>query len=219
MQKSSRFTISEERANSLSHGFGAVFGITALVLMIIFASLKGDSWHLVSMTIYGTTMVMVFISSTLVHSVKSEKLKDFFQNFDLIAIYLLIAGTYTPLALVSLKNDWGWLLFGLEWGLALTGILVKSFIPNKYEKGVNYFTIFSYIIMGWMLLFFLLPVFRQVPFHAIVLIFIGGGLYTIGTIFYKMEKLKYHHLIWHVLVLAGSVLHFIAIFRYLIPWD
>lgn len=219
MDSSPQYTRREEKANYLSHGFGAIFGIAALVLMIIFTSRKGNSWHIVSMTIYGTTMVLVFISSTLVHSVKPGKFKEFFNILDQIAIYLLIAGTYTPLALVSLKNDWGWLLFGLEWGLALIGILAKSLLAHRYEKSVNYFTLFSYVLMGWMLLFFLLPIFRQVPLHAIILIFIGGGLYTFGTIFYKMEKLKYHHLIWHVFVLGGSAVHFIAIFRYLIPWD
>ena len=110
-------------------------------------------------------------------------------------------------------------MFGLEWGLAFTGIIAKSFLPNKFEKGVNYFTMISFILMGWMLLFFILPLFREMPMPAIILIFIGGGLYTLGTIFFKMEKMKYHHLVWHIFVLSASVIHFIAIFRYIIPWD
>jgi hypothetical protein len=108
-------------------------------------------------------------------------------------------------------------MFGLEWGLALTGIIIKSFLPNKFEKGVNIFFIVSYIIMGWMLLFFIIPIFKEFPVPAIILIFTGGLLYTFGTFFFKMEKIPYHHLFWHLFVLGGSMLHFIAIFRFLIP--
>jgi hemolysin III len=219
MTKTSRFTKSEEMANSISHGFGALFGLAALVLMIIFASIKGNAWHIVSFSIYGATLFILFLSSTLNHSLKAGKAKDFFHNFDQIAIYLLIAGTYTPLALVALKNNWGWVMFGLEWGLALTGIIIKSFLPNKFEKGVNIFFIVSYIIMGWMLLFFIIPIFKEFPVPAIILIFTGGLLYTFGTFFFKMEKIPYHHLFWHLFVLGGSMLHFIAIFRFLIPWE
>ncbi len=219
MYESSRFTRGEEIANSVSHGLGAVFGLTALVLMLVFASLKGTTYHVVSMAIYGSTLFILFISSTLNHSLKPGKGKDFFHNFDQIAIYLLIAGTYTPLALVGIKNDWGWTMFGIQWGLAFAGIVAKTLIPNKFEKGVNYFTMISFILMGWMLLFFLLPIFRQIPKPAILLIFIGGGFYTLGTIFFKLEKMKYSHLIWHIFVLGGSVMHFIAIFRYFLPWE
>lgn len=218
MHSSSRFTRKEELANSISHGLGAIFGLVALVLMIVFASIKGNAWHVVSLTIYGSTLFILFLSSTLNHSLKPGKAKDFFHNFDQIAIYLLIAGTYTPLALVELKMNWGWVMFGIEWGLALAGIVSKIFLPNKFEKGVNIFTIISFIVMGWLLLFFLIPIFNEIPLQAIILIFIGGGLYTLGTLFFKLEKMKYHHLIWHIFVLGGSVLHFIAIFRFLIPW-
>ncbi len=218
MYPGSRFTRGEEIANAISHGLGALFGLTALVLMIIFTVLKGNAWHIVSFTIYGSTLFILFLSSTLNHSLRPGKAKDFFHNFDQVAIYLLISGTYTPLALVELKNDWGWTMFGIEWGLALAGIIIKMLVPNKFEKGVNYFTMISFIVMGWLLLFFLLPFFRQVPMPAIILIFLGGGLYSLGTIFFKMDKMPYHHLVWHIFVLGGSVLHFIAIFRYLIPW-
>lgn len=219
MHSTNRFTRKEELANTISHGFGAIFGLTALVLMIIFAAFKGDAWHIVSLSIYGSTLFILFLSSTLNHALKPGKAKDFFHNFDQIAIYLVIAGTYTPLALVGIKENWGWVLFGIEWGLAFAGVIVKSILPNKFEKGVNIFTMISFIAMGWMLLFFLIPFFKEIPLPAVILILIGGGLYTVGTLFFKMEKMKYHHLIWHIFVLGGSILHFIAIFRYLIPWD
>lgn len=219
MYESARFSRGEEIANSVSHAVGALFGLTALILMIVFASLKGNSVHVVSMSIYGSTLFLLFLSSTINHSLRPGKQKDLFNTIDQVAIYLLIAGTYTPLALVEMKQDWGWVMFGIEWGLALAGVIAKSLVSNKFEKGVNYFTIISFIIMGWLLLFFILPVFRSIPMPAIVLIFIGGGLYTLGTIFFKLTRFKYHHLVWHIFVLGGSVLHFIAIFRYLIPWE
>ena len=218
MSKVHRFSRGEELANTISHAFGAVFGLTALVLMAVFASLKGDAWHIVSLSIYGFTLFLLFLSSTINHGLPHGRLKDFFHNFDQVAIYLLIAGTYTPVALVPMKFDWGWVMFGLQWGLALCGIVFKTLVPNKYERGVNYFTMFSFIVMGWMLLFFLIPLFRTVPKPAVILIFIGGGLYSLGTVFYRLRSVTYHHLVWHLFVLAGSILHFIAIFGYLIPW-
>lgn len=218
MSKVHRFSRGEELANTISHAFGAVFGLTALVLMAVFASLKGDAWHIVSLSIYGFTLFLLFLSSTINHGLPHGRLKDFFHNFDQVAIYLLIAGTYTPVALVPMKFDWGWVMFGLQWGLALCGIVFKTLVPNKYERGVNYFTMFSFIVMGWMLLFFLIPLFRTVPKPAVILIFIGGGLYSLGTVFYRLRSVPYHHLVWHLFVLAGSILHFIAIFGYLIPW-
>lgn len=218
MSKVHRFSRGEELANTISHAFGAVFGLTALVLMAVFASLKGDAWHIVSLSIYGFTLFLLFLSSTINHGLPHGRLKDFFHNFDQVAIYLLIAGTYTPVALVPMKFDWGWVMFGLQWGLALCGIVFKTLVPNKYERGVNYFTMFSFIVMGWMLLFFLIPLFRTVPKPALILILIGGGLYSLGTVFYRLRSVPYHHLVWHLFVLAGSILHFIAIFGYLIPW-
>jgi hemolysin III len=218
MNKIHRFSRGEELANTLSHAVGAVFGLTALVLMAVFASLKGDAWHVVSLSIYGSTLFLLFLSSTINHGLPHGRLKDFFHNFDQVAIYLLIAGTYTPIALVPMKYDWGWVMFGLQWFLALCGIVFKTLVPNKYERGVNYFTMFSFILMGWMLLFFLLPLFRTLPLPAMVLILAGGLSYSLGTIFYRMRSVPYHHLVWHIFVLAGSVAHFIAIFGYLIPW-
>jgi len=219
MTKNKRFTKKEETAHSISHGAGAVFAIVALVLMAVFSTKYGTVWHVVSYVIYGSFLVLLYVSSTLNHSLPlGSKAKDFFHNFDQIAIFLFIAATYTPIALVVLRNDWGWVMFGIEWGLALTGIIFKVFLPNKFEKGVNIFYVISYIIMGWLLLFFLIPLYRNMHPMGIGFIFIGGGCYTLGVLFFKLDKIKYSHLIWHLLVIAGSVSHWIAIFKYTLNW-
>jgi len=215
MTANNRFTKGEEIANSISHGLGAAFAIVALVLMAVFSSRYGTSWHIVSFVIYGSFLVLLYLSSTLNHSLPfGTKAKDFFHNFDQIAIYLFIAATYTPIALVVIRNDWGWVMFGIEWGLALTGVILKVFIPNKFEKGVALFYIIAYVIMGWLLLMFLIPLYKHMHPMGMVFLFIGGGSYTLGVLFYKMNKIKYNHLIWHLLVIAGSVCHWVAIFRY-----
>lgn len=213
-----RFNKSEEIANAVSHGTGAVWALVALVLMAVASARYGSAWHVVSFCIYGATLVLLYLSSTFNHSLPfGSKAKDFFHNFDQIAIFLLIAGTYTPISLAVLRDDWGWLMFGIEWGLALTGIIVKIVIPNKFEKGVNTFYVISYILMGWLLLFFLFPLFRQMHPTGIWLIFTGGFCYSVGVIFFKMEKMPYNHLIWHLLVIAGSVFHWLAIYLYALP--
>lgn len=215
MTANKRFTKGEEIANSISHGLGAVFAIVALVLMAVFSSRYGTTWHIVSFVIYGSFLVLLYLSSTLNHSLPfGTKAKDFFHNFDQIAIYLFIAATYTPIALVVIRNDWGWVMFGIEWGLALTGVILKVFIPNKFENGVALFYVIAYVIMGWLFLMFLIPLYKHMHPMGIGFILIGGGCYTLGVLFYKMNKIKYHHLIWHLMVIAGSVCHWVAIFGY-----
>lgn len=215
MTANKRFTKGEELANSISHGLGAVFAIVALVLMAVFSSRYGTTWHIVSFVIYGSFLVLLYLSSTLNHSLPfGTKAKDFFHNFDQIAIYLFIAATYTPIALVVIRNDWGWVMFGIEWGLALTGVILKVFIPNKFENGVALFYVIAYVIMGWLFLMFLIPLYKHMHPMGIGFIFIGGGCYTLGVLFYKTNKIKYNHLIWHLMVIAGSVCHWVAIFRY-----
>ncbi len=218
MGANQRFTKNEELANTLSHGLAALFALTGLVVLIVYANRFGTARHIVSFAVFGITMTVLYLSSTLNHGLSPGKAKDFFHNFDQVAIFLLIAGTYTPLALVGLKGDWGWTMFGLQWGFAITGIIVKLFLPNKFEKGVNIFFILSYIIMGWMLVLFIMPIYRNFPSTCITLIFIGGVFYTLGTIFFKLEKLPFAHLVWHLFVIAGSVFHWIAIIGFLLPY-
>lgn len=211
-----RFTSSEELANAISHGIGFIFAIAATAVMVYFSSINGDSWMIMSTSVFGATLILLYFSSTMNHSLTHGKAKDFFHNFDQIAIYLLIAGTYTPLALSVIRHDGGWLMFGIEWGLAILGILAKIFLPNKFEKGVNIYIITSYVIMGWLLLLFIIPLSENLPFASIALILAGGFFYSFGIIFFKMEKLKYSHLIWHLMVIAGSLCHWLAILFFML---
>lgn len=217
--QSNRFSFGEELANAISHGIGAAFSIAGLVLLVVFASKYGEARHVVSFTIFGASMVLLYLSSTFNHAFPPGKIKNFFHNFDQVAIFLLIAGTYTPIALVVLKGDWGWTVFGLQWGFALVGILAKILVPNKFEKGVNLLFIVSYALMGWMMLIFLLPILRNFPIMGFVFILIGGACYTLGIAFFKWEKLPYSHLIWHLFVIAGSVCHWVAIISYVLPLE
>ncbi|NOR74135.1 MAG: hemolysin III family protein [Draconibacterium sp.] len=211
-----RFSKTEEFANAISHGIGLILAIVATALLVYLSVLKGDIWLVVSTAIFGSTLILLYFSSTMNHSLAEGKWKDFFHNFDQIAIYLLIAGTYTPMALSVIRHDWGWVMFGIEWGLAVSGILVKVFIPNKFEKGVNIFIIASYVIMGWSLLFFLTPLINNFSTVSLILLFAGGFFYTFGIIFFKMEKLKFSHLIWHLMVIGGSVCHWVTIFLFVL---
>ncbi|MDC7124001.1 MAG: hemolysin III family protein [Spirochaetales bacterium] len=213
--KNIRFTRGEEIANAVSHGAGAVFAVVALVLLVVSSIKHGTVWHTVTYSIYGATLLILYLSSTFNHSLPlGTAAKDFFHNFDQIAIFLLIAGTYTPLSIAGngIRHDWGWVIFGIEWGAALAGIIIKIFIPNKFEKGVNTAYIIMYAIMGWLLLFFIVPIFKHINLFPIIMILVGGACYTLGVIFFKLEgKLKYCHLGWHLMVLAGSICHWVAI--------
>ena len=208
-----RFSKGEEISNAISHGLGMIFAIVATVLMIIVSSKEGSTLAIIAAVVFGFSMINLYFSSTMNHSLKNgTKAKDFFHNYDQVAIYLLIAGTYTPIALIGIQGIWGWVMFGLQWGLAAAGLMVKLCLPNKFEKGVNIFTVISFILMGWMLLFFLVPIFETISAGGIWLILIGGAFYTFGVCFFQLEgKLPYTHLIWHLMVLAGTVCHWCAI--------
>lgn len=211
------FQQSEETANAVSHLAGAALAAAGLVLMIIFSALRGNAWHIATTSVYGATLVLLYFSSGMAHALKEGKPKQLFFVFDKISIFLLIAGTYTPLSLIILKGALGWVIFGIEWGLAITGI-VLTFTPlGNSDKRVNYLFVGLYAAMGWMLVIAIVPIFRSMPLAGALLI-IGGALaYTTGILFYAKAKFLYHHLVWHLLVIAGSILHFIVIFNYVIP--
>ncbi|WP_106766105.1 PAQR family membrane homeostasis protein TrhA [Paenibacillus faecalis] len=203
----------EEIANAITHGIGAVLSIAALVLLIVFSSLEGTVWHVVSFTIYGTTMVLLYLNSTLVHSFKEGKAKDVFEFLDHSSIYLFIAGTYTPFLLVAIRGPLGWSLFGVIWGIALLGCIFKVFFVKRF---LFMSTVF-YIAMGWLIVIAWNPLTAVVAPQGINLLVGGGLLYTIGTIFYVWRGFPFHHAIWHLFVLAGSVLHFFAVLFYILP--
>jgi len=206
------FTKREEIAHSITHGIGAILSIAGLVLLIVFSSLSGNPWKIVSVTIFGITMLLMYLSSTIVHSLPVGKWKDIFQIFDHSSIYLFIAGTYTPFLLVHLRSGIGWTLFGVIWGIAIIGIIFKVFFVKRF---LILSTIF-YILMGWLIVLVWEPLNQTVHNNGIMLLVIGGILYTIGTIFFIWRKIPYHHVIWHLFVLAGSICHFFAIFYYVI---
>lgn len=212
-----RFTRQEETANWLSHFTGAILASAGLTLMIVASALKGNAWHVVSTAIFGSTMVMLYFSSAVAHGLPAGRLKQIFFVVDQAAIFLLIAGTYTPLALVALHGTIGWVLFGLQWGMAISGIILKMVKPNRVESGARLIDIIIYVTMGWMLIIAIIPLIKSLPLMGLLWILIGGACYTFGIIFYRKAKFKYAHLVWHLMVLAGSISHFFAIFFYVIP--
>ncbi|UOR12995.1 PAQR family membrane homeostasis protein TrhA [Halobacillus amylolyticus] len=206
------FSKREEIANAVTHGIGAILSVAMLVLLIVFASLGGNAWEIVSVTIYGVTMLTLYVSSTLVHSFPPGKFKDLFEIFDHSAIYLFIAGTYTPLLLVPLRGTLGWTLFGIVWGTAILGIIFKIFFVKRF---VVLSTVF-YVLMGWLIVLAWEPLTMEMQTAGILFLVFGGILYSVGAIFYVWRGFTYHHMVWHLLVLSGSILHFFTVFFYII---
>ncbi|MBY9081849.1 hemolysin III family protein [Paenibacillus sp. HN-1] len=203
----------EEVVNAVTHGIGAVLSVAALVLLIVFSSMRGTAWHVVSFSIYGTSMLLLYLNSTIVHSLKEGKVKDLFEFFDHSSIYLFIAGSYTPFLLVAIRGTLGWSLFGIIWGIAFFGVLFKAFFTKRF---LFMSTIF-YIAMGWLIVIAWGPLTAAVAQDGMSLLMAGGVLYTLGTIFYVWRAFPYHHAVWHVFVLLGSVTHFFAVLLYLLP--
>ena len=203
----------EEKFNIISHAVGLVLSIAALVLLVVFSSIYGSAWHIVSFSIYGASLIVLYSASTFYHYVQSPKLRHRLNIFDHSAIYVLIAGTYTPFTLVVLKGWVGWTIFGVSWGLALAGIILKLFFTGKYDK----ISTFAYVLMGWVVIFAIKPLVNNLPFEGLMLLLAGGVSYTVGAILYSIKNLKYNHAIFHIFVLLGSFAHFIAVFFYVLP--
>jgi hemolysin III len=200
--------------NSLTHGFGWALSIAALVVMVVFAALHGGARHVVGTAIFGSTMVLLYAMSTLYHAFRGPRVKKVFRILDHSAIYLLIAGTYTPFCLTVLRGAWGWSLFGIIWGLALLGIVFKSVFGPRYEI----LSVTIYLAMGWLALVAILPLWRALPPWGMAWLFGGGACYSLGTFFYARERLPFNHAIWHLFVLAGSGCHVVAVMAFVIPW-
>lgn len=202
-----------ERFNSISHLVGAVLALPAIIILVILASKQGDPWKMVSFSIYGLTLFLLYTVSTLYHSLHGRA-KEVFQKLDHIAIYLLIAGTYTPFTLVTLRGSWGWTLFGIIWGLAIFGIALDSL--NRNSNGPRILQMAIYLLMGWSILIAMYPLVKNLPTGGLVWLVIGGLFYTNGIVFYLLdEKLQHAHGIWHLFVLAGSASHYFSIVFYL----
>lgn len=208
-----RYSFGEEVANSVTHGAGLLLSIAGLVLMTVFAVKYGDAWHVVAVSIFGATLIFLYLASTLYHAVPSIRVKNVLQILDHSAIFLLIAGTYTPFTLVSLRGPWGWSLFGVVWTAAVFGFIMQ-FTPLRNVKVLS---LALYVGMGWVVVFAIRPMLSAVPSTALLLLFLGGLAYTVGIAFYLWRSLHYSHAVWHVFVLAGSLLHFFAIFFYVVP--
>ena len=200
-------TIKEEFANTLTHLIGILLSIVAISLLVVFSVLKGTALHVVSCCIFGGTMLLLYTSSTLYHAIQSKELKPLLRSIDHISIYFLISGTYTPLLLLGLGGTLGWVYFGIVWTITLLGLVFKIFFIGRFEK----LSLILYLGMGWLALLLIKPLVVNLSTEIICLIAAGGVAYTIGTVFYANKKMLYAHAIWHVFVLAGTVLHFIAI--------
>lgn len=207
------YTKREEVANAVTHGIGTGLSIAALVLLIVFASTKGTAWHVVSFTIYGVAMLLLYTASTLVHSFPAGKAKRLFEKLDHSFIYVFIAGTYTPILFHIVQGKLGWVLFGIVWGAALIGVIFKSFFASKFL----FTSTIVYIAMGWIIVFAWKPLTTHLAPGGVQLLITGGLLYTFGTIFYMWRSFPYHHAVWHLFVLGGSIVHFFAILLYILP--
>ena len=208
-----KYTLAEELTNSISHGIGACLSVAALVLCIVQAATKGTAAGVVGASIYGSTLIILYCMSTLDHAITNEKARCVFRVLDHTSIYLLIAGTYTPVTLVTLKGALGWVLFGIVWGVAALGITLNSISIEKFKK----FSMISYIIMGWCIVIGAKDIIEKMPKGGLVFMLLGGIMYTVGIIFFALKKYKFMHSVWHFFVLAGSILQFFAIYFYVLP--
>lgn len=207
------YTLGEEVASSVIHGVGIVLGIAGLGVLTAFASLYGDAWHIVGCSVFGAALIVLYTTSTLYHSIPLPRVKAVLRTLDHSAIFLLIAGTYTPFLLVNLRGPWGWSLFAVIWGLALSGIALRV----ARGRRSTLLSLGLYIGMGWAVLVAIKPLLNSVAPGGLLLLLSGGLAYTSGVAFYVWKRLPYHHAIWHGFVLAGSILHFFAILFYVIP--
>lgn len=205
-------SLKEEIANTITHSIGLLLSICGLVLLVVFASLRGDAWHIVSFSIFGTGMIMVYTSSTLFHSFRNFKIKSILNIIDHSAVFILIAATYTPFTLVTIRGPWGWSIFGIVWGAAIAGIILKVFFIGKHRT----LSTLLYVAIGWVLLIAIRPLYLNLPTPGFWLLMSGCFTYSIGVIFYLWRSLPFGHSIWHLFVLGGTICHFFAIILYVL---
>ena len=208
-----RQSVGEEIANSVTHGIGAALALAGLGVLLPVAVRAGDPWRVASFAIYGTSMALLYVSSTLYHALTNQRAKQVFRVLDHVSIYLLIAGTYTPFTLVVLRGLLGWSLCAAIWGLAIAGIVFKCFFTGRFER----LSVAVYLAMGWLGVVALGPTIRAIGLVAFGWLLAGGAAYTVGIVFYARGHLLYHHAVWHLFVLAGTVLQFIAVWVSVLP--
>jgi len=203
-----RYSPQEEMWSCIIHGVGIVLGIAAISILATFSALYGNAWNIVSTVIFGVSMVLLYTASTLYHAAKDDKSRKILKKFDHISIYYLIAGSYTPFMLVNLRGALGWSIFGIIWGLALLGTVLKLLSDGN---GAKFWSIGLYLAMGWLIVFASKTLFAHLPIKGIVFLILGGLAYTFGVLFYINKKKAYTHAIWHFFVLLGTIMHFFAI--------
>ena len=211
MKSPPQYTLTEELFHSVTHGIGAVLALVGLVALVLLAVRGGDAWRIVSFLIYGGSLTLLYFASTLYHGFQDKRLKRFFRHFDHLSIFLLIAGTYTPVTLISLRGAWGWTLFALIWGFAVSGIVYELLFLGRYK----WITVTIYLVMGWLAIVAVKPMLTMVPRGLFWWLLAGGLCYTGGILFYIRKKMRYHHVLWHLFVLFGSACHFLGFFFYL----
>lgn len=203
----------EEKLNVLSHGIGLALSVAALILLIVKSSVYGNVWHITSFSIYGASLIVLYAASTFYHASKSPKLRHRLNIFDHASIYILIAGTYTPFTLVVLNGWVGWTIFGITWGLAIIGVILKLFYTGRFDK----ISTIAYVLMGWVIVFAIKPLIENLSTEGLWWLLAGGIFYTIGAVLFSIPKIKYNHAIFHIFVLLGSFSHFIAVYFYVLP--
>lgn len=201
------YTLGEEIAHSVTHGVGAALSAVALVVLLVLAIGRGSPWHILSFAVYGVSLLALFLASTLYHGVQKPRLRPILRKVDHACIYLLIAGTYTPFVLVAMRGTLGLTLLAIVWALAVFGIVYKMFFIDRFVV----ITTLAYVAMGWMSVIAWKQMVANIPRVGLIFLMVGGGLYTIGVIFYAMTKIRYTHAVWHVFILGASICHFVAV--------
>ncbi|MCP4357187.1 MAG: hemolysin III family protein [Chloroflexi bacterium] len=207
------YSFREELLNSVTHGAGAILAVVGLAVLVALALRYGDGWQVVSFTVYGGSLVFLYLASTLYHSVQRPQLKRVFRVLDHTAVYLLIAGTYTPFLMIKLRGSVGFTILAIVWGMALLGIAFKVLFIGRYEKWAT----LGYLLMGWMCVLAFKEMLHAIPPWGIFGIMLGGLFYTAGVIFYVWERIPYNHAIWHLFVMGGSAIHFFTVLLFLLP--
>ena len=203
-----RYTLGEEIFNSVSHGTGGLLAVAGTVILVVLSAIYADAWAVVSSCIYGGSLITLYTMSTLYHAISNYKAKSFFRIMDHNTIFFLIAGTYTPYTLVTLRGTVGWILFGVVWGAAIIGIILNSIDLEKFKK----ISLVCYVLMGWVIIFAIKPLIANLSSLSLAFLLAGGIFYTVGIVFYVIKKIKYFHSIWHLFTVAGSVFHYFSIF-------